>query len=391
MKKKWKIILTGIVAVMILAMILLESTKPLEVNLLKIQPRSIAKTFKEEGKVVAANESPIYTPSGGKIISLPFEEGQKVKKGDLLVAFDSQELSFQLTQAKAQLKSMESEQKIQRIQYEQAQQDLQTKTLHFNRMEQLHQEGAISQNDYETAQNELNTAQNTLQQQSDTLQYYTGQKEDLTAQINSTQYQVQQHQLSAPADGIIAELSAKEGMALEPGSRVMTLFQNDAYQIEVYVLTEDLTNLKPGMQLKLIQDNANNDILFSGTIEKIAPSAVEKQSTLGLIEQRIKVTVNPVIPETLTLRPGYAIDVQFTTHQEENRLVVPKTTLFPYKNGEALWVVRQGKAAIQPIQKGFENQQDVVIVEGLKAGDFVILNPQLEGLEEGQKIIEKKK
>ncbi len=390
MKKKWKIVLGSMIAVVILGMILLESTKPLEVNLLKIQPRSIAKTFKEEGKVIAANESPIYTHSGGKVLRLPFEEGEKVKKGDSLIAFDSQELSFQLAQLKAQLKSVDSEQKTQKLQYEQAQQDLNTKTLHFNRMEQLHEEGVISQNDYETAQNELNAAKNALQQQSDSFQYYTGQKENLAAQINLTQHQMQEHHLSAPADGIIAELSVKKGMVIEPGSQVMTLFQNDAYHIEVYVLTEDVTNLKPGMKIELIQDNSNIDTLFSGTIEKIAPSAVEKQSTLGLIEQRIKVTVKPVIPKTLTLRPGYAIDVQFTTHQEENRLVVPKTALFPYENSDALWVIRERRAMIQPVQKGFENQQDVVIIEGLKTGDFVILNPQQEELAEGKKVTQKK-
>ncbi len=75
-----------------------------------------------------------------------------------------------------------------------------------------------------------------------------------------------------------------------------------------------------------------------------------------------------------------------TTHRQEDKLVVPKTVVFPYEKGDAVWVVREGKAAIQTVTKGLETGTDVVIEEGLQPGDRVIINPKLEGLKEGKKV-----
>jgi len=48
--------------------------------------------------------------------------------------------------------------------------------------------------------------------------------------------------------------------------------------------------------------------------------------------------------------------------------------------------VKDGKAVIQPVKKGFENDRDVAIMEGLVEGDLVILNPKMTGLAEGKRI-----
>ena len=64
---------------------------------------------------------------------------------------------------------------------------------------------------------------------------------------------------------------------------------------------------------------------------------------------------------------------------------MPKTAVFPYNDGDALWVVRRGKLQIQPIKKGFENDTEIAVTEGLKEGDLVVLDPQAEGLKEGKR------
>jgi HlyD family secretion protein len=156
--------------------------------------------------------------------------------------------------------------------------------------------------------------------------------------------------------------------------------------VEVFLLTSDTLKIKPGMEVLLIQKNNSQDLSFRGKVEKIAPAAVEKTSPLGLAEQRLKITVQPDIPENLILRRGYALDVQFTPEKLDNQLVIPKTALFPYEEGEAVWVVRKDKAQIQKVRKGFENEREAAITEGLISNDAVIRNPQLKGLKEGQKV-----
>lgn len=367
MKRKWKIILGSLFLVAVIIFFALINNKDLEAKLLDVQPGTIAKTFTEEGLVKSAEEFPLYTTYGGTIKELHIQEGKKVEKGDLLLTFDTAELHFQLQQLQGQLKSIQS------------QQELELAKLELDKLKQLVEIGAISQKEYEDA---LKTAES---------DYYPGQIQALQAQIDATQHKLKQSSIYAPVTGIISQLPLKEGMVITPGTQLFTIYQSDEYLIVVYVLTEDAARIQPGTEVKLIQDNKDEDLIFKGVIETIAPAAEEKMSALGLLEQRIKLEIRPVFPErelskNLLLKPGFALDVQFTLDKQENKLIVPKTALFAYQDGEALWVIRNNTAQIQPVETGFANEQDIVIEKGLKAGDQVLLDPQMEGLKEGTRI-----
>lgn len=362
MKKKWKLFAGILLLLGLISFWAIGQKQNFQADLLEIQPGNIAQTFTEEGRVIAKQEVPLYTANGGKVTVLSVRDGQSVKKGDHLLSFDATELNLQLQQLQGQFKSIR------------AQQELELAQLNLEKKRQLYEIGAISQKEYEDALNSANSS------------YYPGQIEALQAQIEAVQYKINEGAVYAPANGTIAELNIKEGMYLHPGTSLMTIYQNTEYLVEVYVLTEDATHIRPGMKVQLVQDNQEKDFTFSGIVEKIAPAAEEKMSALGLLEQRLKITVSPVIPTDLQLKPGYALDVQFTLNEQKDIFAVPKTALFPFQNEEALWVVRNNTAQLQPVKTGFENEQEIVITEGLKAGDFVILDPQLEGLKEGAKI-----
>lgn len=412
MKKKWKRILGGIAALTILGMIASQSLQPLRLELLEMRKRDIAQTFTEEGLVASASEHPISTVAGGKIVRIPVVEGQKVEQGALLMEIDSRELAFQADQLRAQLKSVRGEEvKILRESYpaelvkqqaglERAKGDQEAARKNFDRISALYDAGAVSSLEYENAQKALKEAENAAAAETAVLEallaqnkpgagavlYYAGLKESLESQIESLTYQIDQYTIEAPARGTIAQLSAKEGETAAPGTQVMTLLQQGLFKVEAFVLTEDADDLQNGMQVTLIQDKLDKDIAFPGTVSGIAPSAVKKTSALGLEEQRVKVTVLPDVPAGTTLRPGYALDIEFKTAEEKDRLVAPKTAVFSYQGGDAVWVVRKGKASIQPISKDFENDAEIAVTEGLQEGDLVVLDPRAEGLKEGKKI-----
>lgn len=384
MKRKWKIILGAVLVIFILGFVFFNSNKGLEASLLEVKPRSIAKTFEEEGEVVSEIQRPVYPSYGGKIVSLPVAEGQVVKKGDILAKIDTEELKLQLEKLKAE----QVESHLKQLSIEQAQRELQAAIKNLKRISQLYKEGAVTESEYEEAKNTVEAAENNLQQQK---QLYIRSKEALEAQINLLNHKIDSCSITAPVSGTVSNLSVKKGQVVSPNSPIMTIFQQGSYKVEVYVLAEDISQIKKGMKVELVLEKSDGDVRFEGVVEAVAPSAVRTVSALGLEEKRVKVTVKPITPDKLELRPGYELDVVFTTEKQENRLVVPKTALFPYGNGEALWVVREGKAKVQPVKTGFENERDVVIEDGIRKGDFVILNPQLEGLKEGKKVIEKQR
>ncbi len=412
MKKKWKKIIVGIAVLAILGVIVSQSLQPLSLELLEMKKRDIAQTFTEEGLVVSASEYPISTVFGGKIIHLPVTEGQKVEKGALLMEIDFQELAFQADQLRAQLKSVRGEEaKILKDSYpaelikqqtslEQAKGDQEAAQKNFDRISALYDAGAVSSLEYENAQKALKQTENAVAAAAAALEaflaqnkpgggtalYYAGLKESLESQIESLAYKIDQCTIEAPAEGTIAQLSVKEGETVSSGTQVMTLLPNGLFKVEAFVFTEDVDDLQNGMQVTLTQDKLNKDITFSGTVSDIAPSAVKKTSALGLEEQRVKVTVLPDVPAGTNLRPGYALDIEFKTAEDKDRLVVPKTAVFSYNGGYAVWVVREGKASIQLIGKGFENDAEIAVTEGLQEGDLVVLDSQAEELKEGKRI-----
>lgn len=412
MQRKWKIIFGGTLAVIVLVAVALQAFQGLEAELLEVHPRDIANTFKEEGKVISKVNLPIHALYGGKIIELHVEEGQQVKEGDILAVLSQEELAFQLRQLEGQLRSLQGEEektileplepalKNQELLVEQARQDLETAKANLARIEKLYATGGASKIAYEEALNAVKSAEINLEMQEETLsllqktyspaggtnEFYRGRKEALQAQIELLQYQLEACTVTAPVEGKVANLTARVGDLPTPGVPIMNIFQEGNYEIEVYLLADDVPGIAAGMEVALILEGSAPETIHSGTVKNIAPTAVETVSALGLAEQRVKVLVEPATSSAGDLFPGYKLDVEFTIDKRENELVVPKTTLFPYGEGDALWVVRNGKAEIQTVKTGFENDREVVIAEGLQEGDLVVLNPQLEGLKEGKKI-----
>lgn len=365
MKRKYKLIMGGIAAAALIVITVMQFAKPLEVKTMQVDRRQIAQTFREEGVVVVAQETSIYTTITGQIISLPVKEGQTVRTGDILAVLDSQPLQFQMEMLEGQLRSLQAQQRTEEL------------AVSLDELRKLYEAGAISQKEYEDAKNKMGS------------DYYPGQIAALNAQIKALAHQIEQCTVRADRDGVVARLEAKEGMAVAFGTFLLDIQSGEDLQVEVYVLTEDAARLQTGQEVELIQDNKAEDIVFSGRVESIAPAAVEKVSALGLKEQRLKVLIRPEPPQNLQLKPGYALDVSFTVDRQQDRLVVPKTVLFPYENGEGVWVVENGQARVKAVKRGFENDKETAITEGLQSGDKVILNPQLEGLKEGVRVQEK--
>ncbi len=80
------------------------------------------------------------------------------------------------------------------------------------------------------------------------------------------------------------------------------------------------------------------------------------------------------------------LDITFNTHELTDKLVVPKTALFTFQNQDALFVVVDNRAKVRPVTTGFETRQHIVIEQGLQENDLILLDPRLDGLDDGSRI-----
>ncbi len=409
-KLKW--IGIGLIGILLAVFGLYQATAGLKADVFEVRMGNLTTLQQEEGKIVPAKEFTIANSYGGEITELTVKEGQFVQKGDLLALLNTKELEFQLQQIQAQLKALKGEQGIshqdplpsqvrsQELMVEKAKQDLKLAEEDLSRANILYEDGAVTPKELSLAENLVSSASLWLKQQEEALKLlrearspslesqllYGGREEALKAQQELLEYQIEKGRILAPISGVIAGLNVKAGDLASPGLPLMQLFEPDKFLVESYLPPASLLEIKAGTEVKLKQDRKGEELVFSGVITEISPSAIEKVSPLGLLEEKIKITILPEASEKITLIPGTFLDVELITSQKEDVLFVPISALFPNRGDQALWLVEKGKTKLQTVETGFQNNRYAVITNGLKDGDLVITDSRLKGLKEGVKV-----
>lgn len=402
MKKRVRWILWGVAAVALIGALVYSATRPLQAELLEIKPRTIEKKFTESGTVSATWQKDFFSLSGGKVLQVNVQEGDTVVAGESLLVLDTRDIDYQIAQLEGQLESLKGQERQalsgppateaarQRPAVEQVEIQLNAAKEEYQRVETLYQAGAVSKSTLDEAQRAVRQLEILLAQQEQLLlgaqEQFSGLQASIRAQIALLEYQRENAVFTAPENATVGTVHVKEGAVVAPGTPLLSLFRPGEYEVEVFLLAEDVVHVQPGMEVRVTYKDLSSDKEFSGRVNKIAAAAVERISSLGLVEQRVKVTVG-LLGDVGSLRSGYAMDVTFVTRREEERLVVPKTALFNHEGQSAVWVVRGGKARIQTVEKGLETDDEVAVVSGLEEGDLVIRNTRLDGLKEGARIV----
>ncbi len=410
-KQKVKWILWSLFVLSVVVSALFIQLQPLAVPLLELQPQVVEKGFTEAGTVVSAVERDLYSLYGGKILALHTQQGAEVRAGDLLLTMDTKEMEFHLAQLEGQLLSTQGQESIalrrpspahaeqQRLAIRQAEILVERVQADYLRLLELHRAGAVSRKELEAGENALLEAENLLARQRlalellldqltpppGTREQFAGLREALQAQKALLEHQLGQAAVLAPFDGVIREIFVREGAVLPPGVPLLTLFQPGNYRVEAFLLSSDMEEVKPGLPVTVTYRGSIQEHHFTGEVYAVAPAAVETISALGLVEQRVKVTLT-LSGNTEVLRPGYEVDVKFVVHREEGKLAVPRTAVFKENGADAVWVAVQGRARIRQIEKGLEAEEKVIIEAGLEPGDLLIRNPRLAGLAEGKRV-----
>lgn len=411
MKKQVKWVLWGAILAGLVAYGVFSAARPLRAELFTVEPRAIEKKFTESGIVSPRWQQDFYSMLGARVLLVNVAEGDQVRAGDVLVSFDTQEIDYQIAQLRGQLSSLkgqerqafsqprESQVAQQQLVVKQAENQVAAARVNVERTQSLYEAGAVSRSVLEDAQSAYAQVELLLEQQkkaltllaedneppSGTREQFSGLLAAVRAQISLLEYQKKFATVTAPVAGTVALVHVKEGTVVGPGTPLLSIFQPGEYEVEVFLLAEDIAAVSIGMDVRVVQRGLAEDFLYAGTVTKIASTAVERLSTLGLMERRVKVTV-ALAQDVTALRPGYTVDVEFVAFREDNRLVVPKTLVFPYKGGSAVWKAEEGKAVIQPVHKGLETDNEVVIVTGVAQGDQLLQNPRLEGLKQGVRV-----
>lgn len=329
-----------------------ESFGAVPVKVFKVRKQRISEKLYYTGTIEAWRKMNITPDVGGKIARIYVEEGDKVKKGQLLAELDTRPIRLQLEQGKAALAVAEAN-------YKDAKRNVE-------RMERLKQEKAVSDQQYEKIKLAFEAVEAQLQQ--------------AKAGLNLVRHNLDVSLMKAPFSGVIASKNAEVGDVINPmmggfspTSGVLTLMDFSRVKIEIFISYSDIIRIKKG-QIALLRVVAFPDRVFKGHVALV-------NLTADPLTKKFKVEVRTDNPD-LVLRPNTFGEVTLEVSTHEDALVIPQRAVL---ENQFVFLARENRAERKEVELGLQNAELVQVVNGVKEGDLVIVEGNY-GLEDGAEI-----
>lgn len=316
-KSKKKLIIFGslgllVVIFIVIALVSGGKEEIIMVQTEKVEKRDITQTVTATGQIDPEFKVLITPEVTGEIIELPVKEGDKVKKGDLLIRIKGDQYKAQKERLEAGLKSSEATLKIREAERNRL-------TLQYDRVRELHKKTLVSDSELETAESNFLTSRASFEQaEANVLQSQAQLREVLEILYKTTIY--------APMNGTITQLNVELservlGSGFSQGTDIMTVANLSNMEAVVEVDENDVVQVALG-DTATIKVDAFGDREFKGVITEIGNSA--KQVGFGTQEQVVNFEVKiRLIDMDENLRPGMSCNADIETETVFDVISVP--------------------------------------------------------------------
>lgn len=335
-----------------------------------------------EGKVVAAVSPTLYATSGGAV-TLDVHAGDVVKKDQVLANIDSPELTNKLLQEQSNADAMEVDYQRAQIDarkkkaelrgaYDNAKVDSQAAKRTLERNSAAYAKGAVALNDVDTARDTLQktqilerNAKASLGMDNESLSFDI-QSKKLAHQrqllmVKDLQRQVDDLHVKSPVDGQIGQLFIAERATVAKDAKLLSVIDLSALEVEMQVPESFARDLGIGMPGE-ISGNGNT---WQGRISAISPEVVN-----GEVAARL--AFNGATPKQL--RQNQRLSVRVLLDKRSDVLTVQRGSFVDESGGNYAYVVHDGMAVKTPIRVGASSIDKVEILQGLKAGDKIVIS-----------------
>ena len=366
MKKKRKIwlVILGIIAVAIAAILIVKATKSANKELVirthVVAEYTVENTVTATGTIEPVETVEVGTQVSGKVEKIYVDFNDVVKKGELLAELDKLTLNQNVSRAKASLTSSESQLNYAKLTYE--------------RTKQLYEANAATLAAYQDAQNSYTQAQMS--------------KKNAQAAYDQALVDLGYAEIYSPIDGIVLDRAVEVGQTVAASFSTPTLFTlaNDLtkMQVEADVDEADIGQVKVGQKVTFTVDAYMDDV-FNGTVNQIR---MKPTTTSNVVTYTVIIDApNP----DQKLFPGMTASVTIVT-EEQTGLAVPAEAFNFTPDEQVLKVLRkpekpEGQRPEPPqMQEGKQSDRSMV---WLKNGDQMMPRPVKVGMSDGAyKIIE---
>jgi membrane fusion protein (multidrug efflux system) len=285
-----------------------------------IRTQVFSNTLNLSGTIEPDEQVQLRSELSGVVRELAFQEGSRVRKGQLLFRIDDAELQAQLTQAKTKERLDEENERRAKL---------------------LLEKEAISIQEYEVARADYESSK---------------------AQSALIQAQLAKTRIYAPFDGTIGLRSVSVGEYLTPSIIVANLMSTSKVKVSFSIPEKYSGMVRPGHLIRIRPSTSTDS--YEAKVYAIEPGVEEATRTM-----RIRAIANN---SKGTLVPGSFTRVELPLSESEEAILIPTYAVIPVQDGKQVFLYKGGKATTVPVETENRTANDVLVTSGLQAGDTLI-------------------
>jgi HlyD family secretion protein len=358
--------------------------RPVAVDLVAAHKGSLAVTVDEEGKTRIRERYVIAAPVAGEARRITLKVGDAVKAGQVVALIDPspsasldpraraqaaarvQAALASLQAARENARSAEAEAKL-------AEQDLmraealgRDKFLSPAAVDQARARQQADQATRQAAEYAVQVARHELEAARAALLQATALAKGAPAETL---------RVTAPVAGDVLGVPHESEGVVQPGQPLLEVGNPHSLEVVVEVLSTAAVKIRPGSRVLL--ERWGGEGTLQGRVRVVEPAGFTKISALGVEEQRVRVIADFTSPAEQWQRLGdaYRVEASFVLWQGDDLLLIPTSALFRHDDGWAVFLAREGRARLTPVEIGQRNGLTAQVLQGLKAGDRLIAYP----------------
>ncbi|MGI4820115.1 MAG: efflux RND transporter periplasmic adaptor subunit [Janthinobacterium lividum] len=413
-----------------------------EVTAAAAGPATIVEKVSASGKVQPETEVKISPDVSGEITELYVQEGDSVKKGQLLLRIRPDNYLAMVSQQSAAVGT-------QRANVGQAEAQLQQQTanarqteLTFRRQASLYKQKVISQSDYEAAEAAYNASQEQLRAIRAQIMAAQSTVRSAQAGLEEARKNLNKTTIYAPVSGTVSKLNVKKGERVVgttqmAGTEIMRIANLNNMEVRVSVNENDIIRVQLGDSADVEVDSyTTQNEKFKGIVTAIANTAKDALTAEAVTEFEVRVRLLPASYQhlvkvgpggraTVPFRPGMTASVDIIAERKAGALSVPLAAVTTRSDSanvkqesqggmrvgpnrgtankvetaapkpeiqEVVFIIKDGKAVMTPVKTGISDFQNIEIVSGIAANTQVVSGPfraVSKTLKDGNQVIVK--
>ena len=393
---RWTLLITAVVGVAVVA-VLLNWEQPFPVEVTAVREGEIRTYIEERAKTRVPITYRITMPLNGRIQPITLQEGSPVKEGQLVAELDPDDLLTDVATSESQVgqydqtvASIDALISASARQVEAAMAKWNWAKEEYDRQFELFEKKSTTESSLSEA--ELLKTESHIDYEGDVLNQRAMEaakaailiaKNEVQETLKQRQRDLNRAKIYSPVSGVVLNRLVTNKRYLPAGEVLLEIGRLDQLEVEVDVLSQDAVHIPENASVD-ISKGWGDGLVLGGTVSRIYPQGFTKVSSLGVEQQRVKVVVgfNEESVERLeqggyTLRAGIRARVKIYTGGKQHAMVIPRSALFRAADaGWRVFTVRDRRAEQVAVKIGLANDYEVEIVEGLKAGDQVVIVPE---------------